>query len=206
MEATAPAIEPTDLTVAVVLAGGAGSRFAGSGHKLAARIGERTVLSLAVESALTADIGPVLVVTGAVADPDLGPLAGDVTVLHNADWALGQSTSLQTAVTAAAALGAGAIVVGLGDQPGIEPEAWRRVAASGSPIAVATYGIQPRNPVRLAAAVWPLLPQTGDEGARPVIRIHPDLVEQVPCNGSPRDIDTLEDLEQWQSRSSTSSP
>ena len=53
--------------MAVVLAAGAGSRFAGSDHKLAARIGERTVLSLAVESAITAAIGPVLVVTGAVA-------------------------------------------------------------------------------------------------------------------------------------------
>jgi CTP:molybdopterin cytidylyltransferase MocA len=193
-------------TVAVVLAAGAGSRFSGAGHKLAADLDGRTVLSHAVAAAVGADIGPVIVVTGAVAEPDLGDLAARITIVHNPHWTDGQSSSLQTAVAAARRLDATAIVVGLGDQPGVTPESWRSVAAALSPIAVAVYGDQRRNPVRLAAEVWPLLPHTGDIGARELIRVHPELVEQVPCSGSPRDIDTLEDLEQWQNRSSTSSP
>lgn len=202
--------EPSDpTTVAVVLAAGAGSRFAGPRHKLLTDLDGITIARRAIDTARTAAIGPVVVVTGAVDPvahgwPDGPP--PDMTVVHNPDWADGQATSLQLAVRAAARLGADAVVVGLADQPFVSPEAWRRVAASTSPIAVATYGGRRRNPVRLAAEVWPRLPTDGDAGARSVIRLSPELVEEVPCPGSPDDIDTWEDLEPWQSRSSTNSP
>ncbi len=189
--------------VAVLLAAGSGSRFAGDTHKLAAVIEGRTILERAIAAAVSADIGPVLVVTGAVRV--LTELRQPVRLLDNPDWAGGQSSSLHVAVAAAAELGADAIIVGLGDQPFIDPDAWRRVAASASPIAVATYDGKRRNPVRLHRSVWPLLPSDGDEGARTLIRLRPDLVEEIPCPGSPVDIDTLEDLRTWQSKSSTNS-
>ena len=145
-----------------------------------------------------------MVVTGAV---DLAlPDGSDLEVVSNPDWAEGQSTSLQAGIAAAERLGAEAVVVGLADQPFIDPDAWRRVAAATSPIAVATYDGRRRNPVRLHRDVWPLLPTSGDEGARSLIRLRADLVDEVPCPGSPADIDTLEDLRTWQNRSSTNSP
>lgn len=195
--------------VAIVLAAGAGSRFEGPRHKLLTPVGGISIARRSIEAAVAAAIGPVVVVTGAVDPvtdgwPD-GPPEG-VTVVHNPGWADGQATSLQVGLRAARRLGADAVVVGLADQPFVSPSAWRRVAASTSPIAVATYGGRRRNPVRLAAEIWPRLPTTGDAGARSVVRLSPELVEEVPCAGSPDDIDTWEDLEPWQSRSSTNSP
>ncbi|MDJ0767736.1 MAG: nucleotidyltransferase family protein [Ilumatobacter sp.] len=192
-----------EVIVAVVLAAGSGSRFAADMHKLHAVIDGRPVGAIAIATAAEAGIGPVVVVAGA-AEPPLPGAA--VRVVHNPDWQEGQSTSLQAGVRAANELGADAVVVGLADQPFVEAESWRRVAASRSPIAVATYDDEPRNPVRLHRSVWPLLPTEGDVGARGVARMRPDLVERVPCPGSPADIDTVEDLERWQNRSSTNSP
>jgi CTP:molybdopterin cytidylyltransferase MocA len=197
------AVAPTVVrTVAVVLAAGSGSRFAGPGHKLDALLGGRTLLAIAVDAAVRADIGEVVVVTGA----HRPALPAGVAELHNDRWAEGQITSVRLAVAHADAIGADAVVIGLADQPFVTAEAWRAVAASRSPIAVATYDGRRGNPVRLHRSVWPLLPTSGDEGARALMRLRPDLVEPVPCRGSAADIDTWEDLRTWQSSSSTSSP
>lgn len=194
---TPPARTPSH-TVAVVLAAGAGSRFHGEDHKLAARIGDHAVLHHAVAAAVEAGIGPVVVVVGDHALPEIPPGA---TLVHNPRADEGQITSVHRGVDAARRWGADAVVIGLGDQPFVTPEAWRAVAASRSPIAVATYDGRRGNPVRLHESMWDRLPLTGDEGARSLIRMHPDLVEPVPCTGSAADIDTLEDLERWQNRS-----
>lgn len=184
--------------VAVLLAGGAGSRFESgpdAAHKLLAPFRGRTIAWWAATHALDAGIGPTWVVTGA-ADLE-GRLPPGVRLLANPRWAEGQATSLQRAVSAARRIGAEAVVVGLADQPLVPPEAWRAVASSEAGIAVATYDGRRRNPVRLAARVWDLLPGTGDEGARALMRDRPELVGEVPCPGDPVDIDTREDLQRW---------
>lgn len=189
--------------VAVVLAAGAGSRFRGPTHKLDATLDGRPVVARAVETALAAGVGPVVVVTAGQLRTTLDP-----TVVHvvNDRWAEGQITSLRRGIEAADALGADAVVVGLGDQPFVTVEAWRAVAGTDAPIAVATYAGRRGHPVRLRRDVWDLLPHQGDEGARSLMRLRPDLVAAVPCDGSPTDIDTVEDLRRWQNDSSTSSP
>jgi CTP:molybdopterin cytidylyltransferase MocA len=184
-------------TAAVLLAAGAGSRFAGPDHKLRTRIGATSVVGRALDVAVAARLDEVVLVTGAV---DLADEAATrpVTLLVNEGWSGGIATSLQVGVARARAAGHDVVVVGLADQPGVTVEAWCLVAAAeGSPIAVATYGDRRGNPVRLAAAVWPDLPPTGDEGARALMRRCPELVTEVPCPGSPDDIDTVEDLRRW---------
>ena len=166
----------------------------GTAHKLLVEVGGATLVERAVASAVAAGFDDVYLVHGAVVLPAME----GVTFVENPRWAEGQATSLQAGIAAAA--GHDAVVVGLGDQPGVAPEAWRLLAAAtATPIAVATYGGQRANPVRLAAEVWPLLPGTGDEGARSLLRERPELVTEVPCPGSGADVDTVEDLGRWSS-------
>jgi CTP:molybdopterin cytidylyltransferase MocA len=189
----------------VLLAAGAGSRFHGDGHKLSANIVDRgservrSVVERSLSNALAAHIGPVVVVTGAVADIVPPPFRDTVSIRHNERWQDGQITSLRAGIDAARSLGATAVVVGLADQPFIDPAAWRAVSEADGPITVATYDGRRANPVKLDAEVWDLLPTSGDEGARALMRVRPDLVREVACTGSPADIDTTEDLRRWQS-------
>ena len=90
-----------------------------------------------------------------------------------------------------------AIVVGLGDQPGVGTVAWEAVRASEADLAAADFGGGHRPPVRLAAAMWASLPMSGDEGARSLWRERPEMVESIPCDGDSADVDTLEDLQRW---------
>lgn len=180
---------------AVVLAAGAGSRFAGDAPKLLSDWRGRPLAWWAVRSALDAGVGPVWVVTGAV--ELAGVLPAGVETLPNPRWAEGQATSLAVAVAEARRRALGGIVVGLADQPLVPPGAWRAVSSADAPIAVATYGGRRRNPVLLRSDVWDLLPATGDEGARALMRASPGLVTEVACQGNPADIDTVEDLSRW---------
>jgi len=41
------------------------------------------------------------------------------------------------------------------------------------------------------------LPSSGDEGARALLRGSKHAVGEVPCDGHPGDVDTVEDLERW---------
>ena len=178
---------------AAVLAAGGSTRF-GDGHKLVAPFRGRPLASWAIMAALEADLDETIVVLGAV---DLAVPSG-VTVLRNGHWANGLATSLALAVDHAREMGHEAIVVGLADQPLVPRSAWVAVAASsGTPIAVATYDGVRGNPVRLDASIWDQLPNDGDAGARVLMRLRPELVREVPCQGTGADVDTVEDLARW---------
>jgi CTP:molybdopterin cytidylyltransferase MocA len=150
---------------------------------------------------------PVLVVTGAA------PLSmATIHTVYNPEWRSGMGSSLAAGLRALGSgpgvlggepdAGSGAAVIALADQPLVGAEAVRRLIAAyrqGAAVAVAAYGGKPRNPALIAREHWPAVLElaTGDTGARPFLRAHPELVTLVECGdtGSPDDIDTPEDLE-----------
>jgi molybdenum cofactor cytidylyltransferase len=196
---------PIGTTAAVLLAAGSGTRFTGASHKLLASLKGRRVIDWSVSNVLAAIDGRLMHELLVVTSPDLRPLLDlpidpRLKIVINPDAAAGQATSLHVALLVAAQFGHVAVVTGLADQPFIPTESWLLVAAAqGTPIAVATYDGNRRNPVRLASEVWPHVPTHGDEGARSLLRLRPEWVTEVPSVGNPADIDTMEDLGRWNS-------
>jgi CTP:molybdopterin cytidylyltransferase MocA len=182
---------------AIVLAAGAGSRFGGG--KLLARLGGQPLIQAVLDNLRQAPVDEVIVVVGADAERlrEVCEPYG-VRTVANEEWERGQSTSVLAGLRAS---GGRAAVVLLGDQPFVGAEAVERLVAAfaeGAKVTVATYGGKRRNPVLFSREVWPLLEAelAGDEGARSVLRRHPELVVEVPCDGvgDPVDVDTREDL------------
>lgn len=184
---------------AVVLAGGAGERFEGDQPKLLAPFCGRPLASWAIAAAVGAGLDAVVVVTGAI---DLAPLLEElgtgIVAVENTRWREGQATSLLAGIETCRGMDMDAAVIGLADQPLVPAAAWRAVGrATGAPILTATFAGRRRPPVRLHRTIWPMLSSAGDEGARELMGRRPDLVAEVPCEGDPADVDTLEDLQRY---------
>lgn len=181
----------------IVLAAGAGRRF--GGPKQVAELGGLPLLEHAVMAmeAVPA-IAPIAVVLGAHAD-----VVGERVDFGSADpivckeWEEGQAASLRCGLDAVGDVDA--VVVTLGDQPGITPQVIAMVMdAIDSPAlaARATYDGVPGHPVLLKRSLFPLVRELrGDVGARPVL-------EQVKVKNleagrlcSNADVDTPEQLE-----------
>ncbi|HEY5876411.1 MAG TPA: NTP transferase domain-containing protein, partial [Ilumatobacteraceae bacterium] len=94
-------------TIGVLLAGGAGTRFAGPGHKLLTLVRGRRLFEWGLDAIRSAGLQP-WVVWGRLADQ--APLVGDdVVVLRNPDWRAGMATTIQVAITHARTLGVDAL-------------------------------------------------------------------------------------------------
>ena len=191
----------------ILLAAGDGTRL--GQPKATVELGGLTLAERGAGLLRDGGADPVLVVTGAA--PVQVP--GTISV-RNPDWLLGMGSSLATGLRALAGPAAGgdgpgahadggitAAVIALADQPLIGVAAVRRLIdahTAGAAVAVAAYGGKPRNPVLIAREQWGavLAVVSGDTGARPFLRAHPELVTLVECGdvGRPDDIDTPEDL------------
>jgi molybdenum cofactor cytidylyltransferase/nicotine blue oxidoreductase len=151
----------------------------------------RTLVERAVGVADAAGCAPVYVVVRAGADVPQPAIA-----VANPDPDRGLRSSLAVAVDAAA--GVDALAVLLVDMPGMSPAAVRAACAAWSPgrIAVARFGTGRGHPIVMAPHLWSrALDLAGpDEGARQFLAAHPELVDEVPVDGDPFDLDTPEDL------------
>jgi molybdenum cofactor cytidylyltransferase len=179
----------------LVLAAGAATRF-GRAKQLAELDGV-PMLEHSLRTITAAPVGRVVVVLGSSADE----IARGVD-LHGADpivcarWEEGQSASLACGLAELAECEA--VVVTLGDQPRVSPDAIRRViAARNGALAVrATYHGHPGHPVLLERALFEALRDvSGDKGARNLLMSVPVL--DIPCDdlGGGEDVDTPAELD-----------
>jgi molybdenum cofactor cytidylyltransferase len=183
----------------LVLAAGTSSRF-GRTKQLEPLDGV-PLLQHAVDAAAASRLDEIVVVLGARAAHIEAAVRWPDRCRRvlNERFAIGQSTSLLAGL---AALGPDVegVVVLLGDQPGVRPEAIDAVVAAHAegrgPVVQAAYGGRPGHPTLLTREVWPDLARlTGDEGARSAIAAHPEWRTTVEVGGDlPPDVDTEEDL------------
>jgi CTP:molybdopterin cytidylyltransferase MocA len=179
----------------LVLAAGAATRF--GAQKQLAELDGVPLLEHSLRTMTAAPVGRVVVVLGSSGDE----IAVAVD-LHGADpifcrrWEEGQSASLACGLAELA--DCEAVVVTLGDQPRVSPDAIRRVIAarSGAAAVRATYGGNPGHPVLLERELFrPLRNVSGDKGARNLLLSVPVL--DVACDdlGGGEDVDTPAELD-----------
>jgi CTP:molybdopterin cytidylyltransferase MocA len=179
----------------LVLAAGAATRF--GAPKQLAELDGRPLLEHSLRTMTATPVGRVVVVLGSGADEVMASVD-----LHGADpivcsrWEEGQSASLACGLAELASCEA--VVVTLGDQPRISPDAIRRVIAArnGAAAVRATYGGAPGHPVLLEQELFePLRNVSGDKGARNLLLSVQVL--DVPCDdlGGGEDVDTPAELD-----------
>ena len=182
------------MITAVILAAGTSSRLGRPKQLL--QFGDRTVIEHIVDRVLSTSAERVIVVLGHAAE-EIGKTLGDraVETVINPDYRTGQASSLTAGIRAAG--DSEAIVVLLGDQPGISSIAVENVIAewrkSGKPIVMSRYGSNRSHPILFDRSVYlELLEIRGDQGARDVIRRDPTRVTTADSGSPdlPPDIDT----------------
>lgn len=184
---------------AAILAAGRGSRAGSATAKPLLELHGRPLVSWALDAAMTSGLAPIVLVVGRRRRAVARTAPPDVTVVHARAWRRGIAHSLRAALSSLEQRrDVEAVCVGLADQPGVGPDAYRRLAAAHGPgvtIAVATYDGSRGNPVLLSRELWPAARELhGDVGARALI-VGKAVIE-VDCTGTgdPRDVDTLDDL------------
>jgi CTP:molybdopterin cytidylyltransferase MocA len=175
----------------VVLAAGAGTRLGGPKAELVVA-GQRLV-DRAVGELRRAGCTEVVAVVRA------GTSVDGAVVVVNPDPDRGMGSSLRLGL--AAASGDRAVIV-LVDTPGIGADQVRQLLAVEAPFVIARYGERRSHPVAIDRPLWTEVGALaeGDQGARPFMRAHPELVTEVACAGDPSDIDTPDDLARWSDR------
>jgi CTP:molybdopterin cytidylyltransferase MocA len=187
-------------TAAVILAAGKGQRYSGDTHKLLANFKGKPVLQWVIDNVIEANFSAVYIVSGAInlhTESSLNLTSENITIVQNHNFEEGQVTSLRSAISVAGQDGYTAVTVGLGDMPLVPSSAWTAVSEAEGQLVTATFSGNRCPPVKIDEELWTLIPISGDEGARSLLRLRPDLVNEVPCEGSPIDIDTRSDLERW---------
>lgn len=188
----------------IVVAGGRGSRYRGTQHKLLEGLGTSSVLGTTLRHALMTRL-PVLVVTTSPLVEEAARIvaARDVVVVPEVPaggtdgGGLGMGYSIGAGVAASG--DANGWLVLPADMPLVQPATLLAVAAAlhEHPVAYAQWQGRRGHPVGFAAELFSeLVALRGDEGARRIIARYPAIGVDVKDPGALFDVDTEDDLRQ----------
>lgn len=188
-------------TAAILLAAGSSRRFAGD--KLAAPIGEETVLGLSARALAASGCALRVAVVRGASNPHasiLKSLGFEIVINEKANEGL--SRSLRAGVEWAERQSARGVLVALADMPFITAEHYRRLfekADATSDCTSYTICDERRSPPAIFGAEWfnRLRDLCGDAGARTLLAT---ISENVAVNAPAdmlTDIDTPDDLHPW---------
>ena len=184
----------------IVLAAGAGTRFGGERHKLAAPLRDGTVLGRTLANAVASGFEVVIVTTDKLVDAACHhvPRSSVVVLPTVGSGARAVGVGYSIAAGVSAAPHANGWLVLPGDMPAVQPATLRMVAGPlvEHPVAYAQYRGRRGHPVGFAAELYSeLVGLTGDVGARRLTLRYPAVAVEVDDPGVLFDIDTESDLE-----------
>jgi molybdenum cofactor cytidylyltransferase len=187
-------------TGVIILAAGNSSRLGRPKQLLPYR--GKTLLAHVVAEALAADLLPVVVVTGAFHKEVSGALRGlSVDIVFNPAWAEGMASGIVAGLSNILLLrpDVNAVIIAVCDQPFISSALLLQLAGkfdmSGKGIVACTYADSVGTPVLFGRSYFErLLALSGSEGAKKLLRQHPEDLAIVPFPNGHIDIDTEEDV------------
>lgn len=186
---------------AIVLAAGRSSRLAPA-NKLLELIDGAPIVRRVAGIALASGAGPVIVVTGFDAARVANAVHNlKVTIVHNATFEEGLSSSLRAGLSALPSDSDGTLIL-LGDMPAIESSDLEALMAAFAAkdrqaICVPVRHGRRGNPVLWGAAYFAeMMSLSGDVGAKPLMARHTEHVTEVAAgsDGIFADVDTPSDL------------
>jgi molybdenum cofactor cytidylyltransferase len=183
----------------IVLAAGRSSRM-GPRNKLLETFAGKPIVARVAGVALASGADPVIVVTGFEASRVAAALSElKVTIVHNADFEEGLSSSLRAGLRAVPPDSDGALIL-LGDMPTVEGSVLRALMAAFTgrdAICVPVHRGRRGNPILWGKSYFAeMMDVAGDIGAKPVLARHEERVTEVAAGSESifADVDTPADL------------
>ena len=198
------------MTIAtIILAAGSSSRL-GEPKQLLTNNG-KTLVRQITETALSLNAGPVVVVLGANKARIQAELTDlPIQLVHNPNWLEGMASSLQAGLNTPSDTATDAFLVLLTDQPFVTPTLLQELIdtrqETNRGIVACQYGetdflgVPALFDIRYRAEFMRL---SGDVGARKLIKQHADDCIAVRFPLATIDLDTQQDVENWQSTRSS---
>jgi len=188
------------MTGLIILAAGRGGRFGQPKQNLIFQ--NQTLLNRAIETAMASTCRPIIVITGAYAELLDTPIESpDLRVVFNANWEEGMSSSIRMGIEIMKDnQDIDRALIMLCDQPLVTPslikEMLEKQQKSGKDIVGCSYNNTIGVPVLFDQTIFKeLLLLEGHEGAKKILKNHPNDIATISFDGGILDIDTQEDYE-----------